>query len=84
MFTGLRALLRFLTGFYVCLNRGDIHTNVQQVCFASLSCLTTKSTLMEVNMSTIFFPGQHSAEAAGRSLVSLVVDHIFLRIKDAG
>ncbi|XP_017241573.1 uncharacterized protein LOC108214214 isoform X2 [Daucus carota subsp. sativus] len=52
---GLRALLRFLTGFYVCLNRGDIHTNVQQ----------------------------HSAEAAGRSLVSLVVDHIFLRIKDA-
>ncbi|XP_074380204.1 uncharacterized protein LOC141721273 isoform X2 [Apium graveolens] len=52
---GLRALLRFLTGFNACLNRGDVHTNVQQ----------------------------HHAEAAGRSLVSLVVDHIFLCIKDA-
>lgn len=52
---GLRALLRFLTGLYVCLNRGDVNPNVQQL----------------------------SSEAAGRSLVCLVVDHIFLRIKDA-
>ncbi|CAH9107924.1 unnamed protein product [Cuscuta europaea] len=51
---GLRALLRFMTGLYVCLNRGDVNPNVQQ----------------------------HSSEAAGRSLVSIVVDHIFLCIKD--
>ncbi|CAK9150289.1 unnamed protein product [Ilex paraguariensis] len=52
---GLRALLRFLTGLYVCLNRGDVNPNAQQ----------------------------RSSEAAGRSLVSIVVDHIFLRIKDS-
>ncbi|KAL2496190.1 hypothetical protein Fot_39947 [Forsythia ovata] len=52
---GLRALLRFFTGLYACLNRGDVNPNAQQ----------------------------HSREAAGRSLVSLVVDHIFLCIKDA-
>ncbi|EOY12594.1 Uncharacterized protein TCM_031110 isoform 1 [Theobroma cacao] len=51
---GLRALLRFLTGFYVCLNRGDVDLKAQQ----------------------------GSIEAAGRSLVSVVVDHIFLCIKD--
>jgi hypothetical protein len=27
---------------------------------------------------------QQSAEAAGRSLVSVLVDHVFLCIKDAG
>lgn len=27
---------------------------------------------------------QRSTEAAGRSLVSIIVDHIFLGIKDAG
>uniref|UniRef100_A0A2P2L8W2 Uncharacterized protein n=1 Tax=Rhizophora mucronata TaxID=61149 RepID=A0A2P2L8W2_RHIMU len=53
---GLRALLRFLTGLYVCLNRGDVDLKAQQ----------------------------QSCEAAGRSLVSIVVDHIFLCIKDAG
>ncbi|KAL8506128.1 hypothetical protein ACS0TY_017115 [Phlomoides rotata] len=52
---GLRALLRFLTGLYVCLNRGDVNPSSQQ----------------------------RSAEAAGRSLVSIIVDHIFLCIKDA-
>ncbi|KAG6689537.1 hypothetical protein I3842_11G180600 [Carya illinoinensis] len=52
---GLRALLRFLTGLYVCLNRGDVDPKAQQ----------------------------RSTEAAGRSLVSIVVDHIFLCIKDA-
>ncbi|KAL2247588.1 uncharacterized protein LOC105176724 [Sesamum indicum] len=52
---GLRALLRFFTGLYVCLNRGDVNPSAQQ----------------------------RSAEAAGRSLVSLIVDHIFLCIKDA-
>ncbi|XP_057950254.1 uncharacterized protein LOC131145155 isoform X2 [Malania oleifera] len=52
---GLRALLRFLTGLYICLNRGDMDPKAQQ----------------------------RSTEAAGRSLVSLVVDHIFLCIKDA-
>ncbi|XVF34088.1 hypothetical protein REPUB_Repub18cG0027000 [Reevesia pubescens] len=51
---GLRALLRFLTGFYVCLNRGDVDLKAQQ----------------------------RSVESAGRSLVSFVVDHIFLCIKD--
>ncbi|KAG4161538.1 hypothetical protein ERO13_D01G060900v2 [Gossypium hirsutum] len=51
---GLRALLRFLTGLYVCLNRGDVDLNAQQ----------------------------RSVESAGRSLVSVVVDHIFLCIKD--
>ncbi|GFP89982.1 hypothetical protein PHJA_001142000 [Phtheirospermum japonicum] len=51
----LRALLRFFTGLYVCLNRGDVNPSAQQ----------------------------GSAEAAGRSLVSLIVDHIFLCIKDA-
>ncbi|KAJ6807107.1 uncharacterized protein M6B38_173470 [Iris pallida] len=52
---GLRALLRFMTGFYVCLNRGDVDPKAQQRC----------------------------TEAAGRSLVSVIVDHIFLCIKDA-
>ncbi|KAJ4726148.1 UHRF1-binding protein 1-like [Melia azedarach] len=52
---GLRALLRFLTGLYVCLNREDVDLKAQQ----------------------------RSTEAAGRSLVSIVVDHIFLCIKDA-
>ncbi|CAK7338352.1 unnamed protein product [Dovyalis caffra] len=51
---GLRALLRFMTGFYVCLNR-DVDLQAKQ----------------------------RSTEAAGRSLVSIVVDHIFLCIKDA-
>ncbi|CAI9088507.1 OLC1v1022843C1 [Oldenlandia corymbosa var. corymbosa] len=51
---GLRALLRFFTGFYGCLNRGDVNPN-----------------------------GQRSTEAAGRSLVSIIIDHIFLCIKDA-
>ncbi|KAF4394591.1 hypothetical protein F8388_020416 [Cannabis sativa] len=52
---GLRALLRFMTGLYVCLNRGDVDPKAQQ----------------------------RSIEAAGRSLISIVVDHIFLCIKDA-
>ncbi|XP_015898172.2 uncharacterized protein LOC107431706 [Ziziphus jujuba] len=52
---GLRALLRFLTGVYVCLNRGDVDSKAQQ----------------------------RSTHAAGRSLVSIVVDHVFLCIKDA-
>ncbi|XP_043688767.1 uncharacterized protein LOC122639834 [Telopea speciosissima] len=52
---GLRALLRFLTGLYVCLNRGDVDPEAQQRC----------------------------TEAAGRSIVSIVIDHIFLCIKDA-
>lgn len=52
---GLRALLRFMTGLYVCLNRGDVDPKSQQRC----------------------------TEAAGCSLVSIIVDHIFLCIKDA-
>ncbi|KAE8675223.1 TRNAse Z1 isoform 1 [Hibiscus syriacus] len=53
---GLRAFLRFLTGLYVCLNRGDVDLKAQQ----------------------------HSVESAGHSLVSLVVEHVFLCIKDPG
>nr|GEV74475.1 hypothetical protein [Tanacetum cinerariifolium] len=49
---GLRAVLRFFMGLYVCLNREDVT--------------------------------QQSAEAAGNTLVSFIVDHIFLGIKDAG
>lgn len=49
---GLRALLRFLTGLYVCLNRGDVDPKC-------------------------------STEAAGRSVVSIIIDHIFFCIKDA-
>ncbi|KAJ0974793.1 hypothetical protein J5N97_016758 [Dioscorea zingiberensis] len=52
---GLRALLRFFTGLYVCLNRGDVDPKARQ----------------------------RSTEAAGRSIVSIVIDHIFLCIKDA-
>ncbi|XP_012070729.1 uncharacterized protein LOC105632878 isoform X2 [Jatropha curcas] len=52
---GLRALLRFMTGLYVCLNRGDVDLKAQQ----------------------------RSTEAAGRSLVSILVDHIFFCIRDA-
>ncbi|OAY28562.1 uncharacterized protein LOC110600696 isoform X2 [Manihot esculenta] len=52
---GLRALLRFMTGLYVCLNRGDVDLKAQQ----------------------------RSTEAAGCSLVSILVDHIFFCIKDA-
>lgn len=51
---GLRALLRFLTGLYVCLNRGDVDPKLQQ----------------------------GATESAGCSLVSVLVDHIFLRVKD--
>ncbi|PPS07239.1 hypothetical protein GOBAR_AA13402 [Gossypium barbadense] len=51
---GLRALLRFLTGLCVCLNRGDVDLKAQQ----------------------------RSVESAGHSLVSLVVDHVFLCVKD--
>ncbi|XP_025687913.1 uncharacterized protein [Arachis hypogaea] len=52
---GLRALLRFMTGLSVCLNRGDVNLKAQK----------------------------RSTEAAGRSLVSVVVDHIFICIKDS-
>ncbi|GMH24967.1 hypothetical protein Nepgr_026810 [Nepenthes gracilis] len=52
---GLRALLRFLTGLYVCLNRGDVDPKTWQ----------------------------QSTKAAGRSFVSLIVDHIFLCVRDA-
>ncbi|KAK9673983.1 hypothetical protein RND81_12G203200 [Saponaria officinalis] len=51
---GLRAFLRFLTGLYVCLNRGDVDPKAQQ----------------------------RSTEAAGRSVVSFLVDHVFLCIRD--
>ncbi|XP_017605641.1 uncharacterized protein LOC108452371 isoform X2 [Gossypium arboreum] len=51
---GLRALLRFLTGLCVCLNRGDVDLKAQE----------------------------RSVESAGHSLVSLVVDHVFLCVKD--
>ncbi|CAK9321873.1 unnamed protein product [Citrullus colocynthis] len=51
---GFRAFLRFLTGLYVCLNRGDVDPKTQQ----------------------------RSTEAAGCSLVSIIVDHIFLCVKD--
>ncbi|KAG9454208.1 hypothetical protein H6P81_007112 [Aristolochia fimbriata] len=51
---GLRAFLRFLTGLYVCLNRGYVDPKARQC-----------------------------SEAAGRSLVSIIVDHIFLCIKDS-
>ncbi|KAI3688558.1 hypothetical protein L2E82_46208 [Cichorium intybus] len=50
---GLRAVLRFFTGLYVCLNRGGVNQ-------------------------------QQSVEAAGRVIVSFMIDHIFLGIKDAG
>ncbi|KAJ9568087.1 hypothetical protein OSB04_004053 [Centaurea solstitialis] len=50
---GLRALVRFFTGLYVCLNRSDAT------------------------------PQEQSAEAAGHTIVSFMVDHIFLGIKDA-
>lgn len=52
---GLRALLRFLTGLYVCLNRGDVDPKALQ----------------------------QPTESAGRTLISIVVDHIFLCIKDS-
>lgn len=31
LLAGLRALLRFFTGLYVCLNRGDVNSNAQKV-----------------------------------------------------
>ncbi|KAH0836921.1 hypothetical protein HID58_092448, partial [Brassica napus] len=49
---GLRALLRFLTGMYLCLNRGDVDPKSQQ-------------------------------QDGLLSLVSVLVDHVFLCIKDA-
>ncbi|KAF2314237.1 hypothetical protein GH714_024382 [Hevea brasiliensis] len=52
---GLRSLLRFMTGLYGCLNRGDVDLKAHQ----------------------------QSTEAAGCSLVSILVDHIFFCIKDA-
>lgn len=51
---GLRALLRFMTGMYVCMNR-DVGPRSMQ----------------------------SGAEAAGRSMVQVAVEHIFLCIKDA-
>ncbi|KAK1308836.1 hypothetical protein QJS10_CPA09g01308 [Acorus calamus] len=52
---GLRALLRFMTGFCMCLNRGDVDPKALQ----------------------------RGTDAAGRSLVSVIVDHIFLCIRDS-
>uniref|UniRef100_A0A7N0V5U2 Chorein N-terminal domain-containing protein n=2 Tax=Kalanchoe fedtschenkoi TaxID=63787 RepID=A0A7N0V5U2_KALFE len=52
---GLRALLRCLTGFYVCLSRGDVDPRSQQ----------------------------GAVEAAGRSIFSIFIDHVFICIKDA-
>ncbi|KAH9323271.1 hypothetical protein KI387_017910, partial [Taxus chinensis] len=52
---GLRALLRFMTGLYVCMNRGD------------------------VGPKTI----KQSSGTASHSLVAVMVDHIFLCIKDS-
>lgn len=52
---GLRALLRFMTGMYVCMNRGDV---------------------IPRSMPS-------GAEAAGRSMVQVAVEHLFLCIKDA-
>lgn len=51
---GLRALLRFMTGIYVCMNR-------------------------DVNPRSV----QSAAEAAGRTMVAVTVEHIFVCIKDA-
>ncbi|XP_024386445.1 uncharacterized protein [Physcomitrium patens] len=50
---GLRALLRFMTGVYVCMNRGDVNVRSKK------------------------------SEAAGRSMIGVRIDHIFLCIKDA-
>ncbi|KAG0586203.1 hypothetical protein KC19_2G072000 [Ceratodon purpureus] len=50
---GLRALLRFMTGVYVCMNRGDKGVRSKK------------------------------SEAAGRSMIGVRIDHIFLCIKDA-
>ncbi|KAL2636205.1 hypothetical protein R1flu_007684 [Riccia fluitans] len=51
---GLRALLRFMTGVYVCINREDVERKVEE-----------------------------TTEAAGRSMVKVTVDHLFLCINDA-
>jgi hypothetical protein len=52
---GLRALLRFMTGVFVCMNRGDVDMKSTQ-----------------------------NAEAAGRTMVGIRVDHIFFCVRDAG
>ncbi|KAL3677521.1 hypothetical protein R1sor_027469 [Riccia sorocarpa] len=51
---GLRALLGFMTGVYVCINREDVERKVEE-----------------------------TTEAAGRSMVKVTVDHLFLCISDA-
>ncbi|KAG8043594.1 hypothetical protein GUJ93_ZPchr0458g22720 [Zizania palustris] len=88
---GLRAFLRFMTGVSVCLNRGDVDPKAQLVClfisaFLSLNGMQYRSKIFMGFLSPFFFSVllfyQH-AEAAGSSLVSIIVDHIFLCIKDA-
>lgn len=85
--TGLRALLRFMTGFYVCLNRGDIGKKEPKV----LLLIEKKYFLLSLEKKAVFTmltphtrSGQNCTEAAGRSLVSIIVDHIFVCIKDSG
>eukprot|EP00252_Welwitschia_mirabilis_P020494 TRINITY_DN5043_c0_g1_i2.p1 TRINITY_DN5043_c0_g1~~TRINITY_DN5043_c0_g1_i2.p1 ORF type:complete len:1276 (-),score=282.24 TRINITY_DN5043_c0_g1_i2:26-3853(-) len=46
---GLRALLRFLTGVYVCMNRGDLGPKTQQMSTAAAS-----SSLVAINVDHIF------------------------------
>lgn len=88
MWAGLRALLRFLTGVSICLNRGDVDPKAQKVfsilyfIHKILCCEPVMGNLnLFLSLSEFW---QRSTETAGRSLVSIVVDHIFLCIKDAG
>lgn len=75
-----------MTGFYVCLNRGNVDPKVQQVFYRLIYVLLffCKSLhfLHFLLNGSLFW--QRATEAAGRSLVSVIVDHIFLCIKDAG
>lgn len=69
----IRRLSRFWTAFIYNVSCNEsVVNNVNQLIFPSLLSLSLLELL------------QGSTHAAGRSLVSIVVDHIFLCIKDAG
>jgi hypothetical protein len=77
-----------MTGVSVCLNRGDVDPKAQQVYLLPYTVIVVHAVwCIQFSFVSLFpfllFPDQ-LAEAAGSSLVSIIVDHIFLCIKDTG
>jgi len=75
-----------MTGVSVCLNRGDVDPKAQQVylLFCVFLILWCMQYMFQMYPYYLLLFLDQLAEAAGSSLVSIIVDHIFLCIKDTG